>query len=446
MTIEEFDRHFEHYVSGSLTSESSAALRESLADPRWQRRWRELSDLDGMLAGEFGVKASAAENADDVSDIKDARRPRRSVRRGEFSGNRQHSTFGWPLAAAAILMLALAGLYYLRPAAPVAPALATLEESSGNVALLGSDSTQSAHAGLSLSEQNGLQTAVGSHATLRFADGTRITLSGDAQTRLWLHAPGESTAPHGKWMTLDTGSIDASVAPQPAGMPMRIHTPNTAVKIVGTQFRLSAAPASARLDVREGRVEMQRLSDGKAVDVNGGYFAIASADADLVAQPIAPVSTVAVVPQPTPAKPITRPLFNGKDLAGWTVSRGQWKVENGIIIGHGRRGDRARIASVESFDNIEMTCKLRVTGTKLAELQVGGYRYFYQLSWETPGTWKDVKLTLRGKEYHATLDGKELRIERGGDDDEVPVGLISFYTTENGTLEIKDAQITELKK
>jgi ferric-dicitrate binding protein FerR (iron transport regulator) len=444
MTSEEFDRHYEHYLSGSLTRESSAMLCSSLSDPRWQKRWRELSDLDGMLAGEFGVKESAVEESE---DIKEARRPRKTVRRVDFSHRRSQSTSIW-IAAAAILLLVLLGIYLKNaPQTPPAiPSVAMLEEVSGAVTLLGGETAASAQNGIALTERDGIQTAAGSRATVRFPDGTRISLSSEMQTRLWLHAPRETATPHGKLLTLDAGSIDASVAPQPPGMPMRIHTPNAAVKIVGTQFRLSANPASARLDVREGRVEMQRLSDGKAVDVNGGWFAVASADTDLIAKPIAPVAPVVAEAKPAPAKLASRPIFNGKDLSGWTISRGKWKVENGIIVGHASPGDRARIASTESFENFEMTCKLRVTGTRLAELQYGGYRHFFQLNWETPGTWKDVTLRVRGKEIRATLDGKEQQIEKGYDEDEVPKGLISFYTTERGTLEIKDAQITELKK
>ena len=51
-----------------------------------------------------------------------------------------------------------------------------------------------------------------------------------------------------------------------------------------------------------------------------------------------------------------KPLFNGKDLTGWTVAAGrgggttppqpaQWKVENGVLVGGHLRHDAAHAVS-----------------------------------------------------------------------------------------------------
>jgi ferric-dicitrate binding protein FerR (iron transport regulator) len=60
MTPEQFDILYERYATGRLTPEEGASLRACLPDPAWQRRWRDVSDLDGMLAGEFRVSAQEA--------------------------------------------------------------------------------------------------------------------------------------------------------------------------------------------------------------------------------------------------------------------------------------------------------------------------------------------------------------------------------------------------
>src|SRR5205085_5071135 len=53
-----------------------------------------------------------------------------------------------------------------------------------------------------------------------------------------------------------------------------------------------------------------------------------------------------------------RPLFNGKDLEGWTpIGSAQWKVEDGIIVG-GQFGDPKKsglLTTNESFTDFELT-------------------------------------------------------------------------------------------
>ena len=61
-----------------------------------------------------------------------------------------------------------------------------------------------------------------------------------------------------------------------------------------------------------------------------------------------------------------RPLFNGKDLTGWTVAAGRggasgapapppapWKVENGVLIG-GQGTGRGSLVSVDQFKDFEL--------------------------------------------------------------------------------------------
>ena len=76
MTPEEFDVLYDRFVTGRLTREEGERLRECLADPLWKRRWRDLSDLDGMLADEFqGASREEAARRGPVQDRGGRRAP-----------------------------------------------------------------------------------------------------------------------------------------------------------------------------------------------------------------------------------------------------------------------------------------------------------------------------------------------------------------------------------
>jgi len=60
MTVREFDALFQRYVDGSLSGDDAAALKDALLDERWQRRWVELSDIEGLLADELSVESEEA--------------------------------------------------------------------------------------------------------------------------------------------------------------------------------------------------------------------------------------------------------------------------------------------------------------------------------------------------------------------------------------------------
>ncbi len=114
MTPEQFDILFERYGTGRLTPEEGDTLRACLSDPAWQRRWRDLSDLDGMLAGEFRVAApealpvplpgDAARRSASIShrSLARATRVRRAARSLAPAGP------VWLVAAAAVLLVGIA--------------------------------------------------------------------------------------------------------------------------------------------------------------------------------------------------------------------------------------------------------------------------------------------------------------------------------------------------
>jgi hypothetical protein len=55
------------------------------------------------------------------------------------------------------------------------------------------------------------------------------------------------------------------------------------------------------------------------------------------------------------ARPATdwKPLFNGKDLTGWSMGTGVWKVENGVVIG-GQSSGRGSLVSKNLYKDFEL--------------------------------------------------------------------------------------------
>ena len=110
---------------------------------------------------------------------------------------------------------------------------------------------------------------------------TQIKLSPGTQLKIDQDATG-------KRLELLVGSINAKVAPQPQGHPMRISTPQSDAKILGTEFVLIVEASSTRLEVIEGSVQLCNREDGKAVAVNRDQFATVAKGVELAARSLLP--------------------------------------------------------------------------------------------------------------------------------------------------------------
>ncbi|PAW87984.1 MAG: hypothetical protein B9S33_05565 [Pedosphaera sp. Tous-C6FEB] len=112
-------------------------------------------------------------------------------------------------------------------------------------------------------------------ATLVFADGSALQL--DPGTVIEFSAPADAAAAGGKQLRLLAGSFTAQVKPQPAGRPLRVHTPHAVVTVVGTEFGLSVAGAETQLEVITGSVKLARPGGEPPLAVGAGETALASA-------------------------------------------------------------------------------------------------------------------------------------------------------------------------
>lgn len=141
------------------------------------------------------------------------------------------------------------------------PALARLEGVQGDV-LLGSDRTPAA-SGAELRDGAALETA--GLAIVRFADGTRVEITGEAK----LHEKLAGKRASGKGVTLARGTITAEVAKQPAGQALLFVTPHAEVQVIGTRLSIQSG-AETRVDVHEGQVRLTSLKSGQPFTVSAG--------------------------------------------------------------------------------------------------------------------------------------------------------------------------------
>jgi hypothetical protein len=119
-----------------------------------------------------------------------------------------------------------------------------------------------------------------SAAVVVYPDSTRLELGARTSALDFADAKG-------KTLLLEKGTLAAEVVKQPQGQPMTIRTPHAEVRVLGTTLKITV-DESTRLDVVSGKVRLIRLSDGKAVDVVTGYYAIAGPGIDLVSRSSAP--------------------------------------------------------------------------------------------------------------------------------------------------------------
>ncbi|HVE42832.1 MAG TPA: FecR family protein, partial [Planctomycetota bacterium] len=169
--------------------------------------------------------------------------------------------------------------------------LARVEEVQGRVFLLGLESTVAAAAGTDLKSGQGIETGEGGRALLRFPDKTQVELGPETTLREILNEKG-------KRLLLTRGRIRADVTKQPKDQPLVFATPHGDAKVVGTSLRLIVDPDAkkeTRLEVEEGKVELQNLA-GKSVLVESGHYAVASAAVDPVVRAL-PIDDILVLPR-----------------------------------------------------------------------------------------------------------------------------------------------------
>jgi len=126
-------------------------------------------------------------------------------------------------------------------------------------------------------------------ALVRFIDGTKMDVAPNTFLKEIVEDGG------GKKIALMRGAVTSDVVKQPTGKPLVFTTPHATARVLGTVLKLAVEAKYTRLDVREGKVQLKRSSDNKAVDVAAGSFAIAADGGEFVARP-SPIDEVLLSP------------------------------------------------------------------------------------------------------------------------------------------------------
>jgi len=176
------------------------------------------------------------------------------------------------------------------PPEPPKRIIARIDQAAAGTALLDASGPKEARAGLALVSGQGLETGAEGGTRVRFPDGTKIDLAPHTLLREIVDDPAT-----GKNILVAWGTLTSEISKQPTGKPLLFTTPHAVARVLGTTLKLAVDEKSTRLDVREGKVQLRRTSDNKAVDVAAGSFAVAGEGADFVSRP-SPIDEILLVP------------------------------------------------------------------------------------------------------------------------------------------------------
>jgi ferric-dicitrate binding protein FerR (iron transport regulator) len=175
------------------------------------------------------------------------------------------------------------------PATLTRAAVAILERVQGDCLVLdGTEKLPATSNGPLLSGQ-GLQCGPDSAAVVKFQDHSRVELGPATRLRECIQGPG------GRQLRIDTGTLIAEVAKQKPAESFAMTTGQAEIVVIGTRFSVACAPDSTRVDVREGRVRVTRLSDGATTEVPANHSVVIAAGAPVEARP-SPIDEILLVP------------------------------------------------------------------------------------------------------------------------------------------------------
>lgn len=113
---------------------------------------------------------------------------------------------------------------------------------------------------------------LGSSATLRLPDGSRLRMAGD--TAVTWHPATPAVFVHG-------GDVAVDVEPQTAGKPLQITTPAAEIRVVGTRLAVAHGRERTFVGVLEGEVRMSRTGEAASIALRPGEGATTTRDSGL---------------------------------------------------------------------------------------------------------------------------------------------------------------------
>ena len=258
----EWDELIDRHLRGELTESEKERLAEILdRDEAMREDFVRRAEWDTRLAE--GLRGQDAEAA--VED--------------EYGGvNESRSSIKLTLAIAAAALLAVAFWGWLDRSSPsksAKPPIAKIKGLNGSLqwTLDGGKVVRELPVGAALHGGSVEGVTPESMVEIEFNDGSTAMISGVSM--LTFSDVGQ------KQLYLRQGEFTASVNPQPAGKPMLVHTRTATLEVLGTRFSVEADSFETMLNVSEGKVRVERLSDGNAVVVPAKHRVTAAADRDM---------------------------------------------------------------------------------------------------------------------------------------------------------------------
>jgi ferric-dicitrate binding protein FerR (iron transport regulator) len=253
------------YLDGTLCSDEEAQVAELLRSDAQARTF--LRDV--------------AEQAVTVADVErtEASQQEALAARQNWAGlgRRRLRGWSWVMGIAACLALMANILYFL---AKTESKTITITGITGHVQWTGNGGhvRYDLNMGTTLPGGTIEGTTPNSWFEFEYHDGSTVTLSGISS--LVFSDRGQ------KILHLKEGTIVANVMSQSTSKPMLIHTPTAILEVVGTQFETTAEHTTTTLKVNEGKVRVERLSDGSRVDVPAQYQVVVIADQEMQLVPV----------------------------------------------------------------------------------------------------------------------------------------------------------------
>lgn len=423
------------YHDGTLDDDGAALLVEALRGADAAAVHEQIA-FDGLLGQVFTsdevVVRSIRERLDAERSASAVVRAVRGSLTNTTRSARHSRRVAWlpRLAVAALLLVLIAGGWWMSLRGQARP---------GECRLEGAASVSLMRGGVAVPAPAGTRLLGGDHltatdtATLVWADGSRLVL--EPGTRVRLERP---TLDPG--LILEHGTLLAEIAPQRPGMSFAVATPEARVEVVGTRFHLTTAVQRTHVELHAGQVQVKRLTDARVLTLRPGDSVTVAAGEEFAVRSAATAVPPAATPPvtPTAVEPAWKPLFPPDGLDGWVAQHGRWSNLNGIIRGEDPRNGKARLIGRHPVADVEVTCRLRISGAAFAEVQVGDYNWFVEVPAQG-AEWVQVEVRQRGDDLRISADGVVLPLH-AGDGKPPRAGPLAFYVMPGGVLEISDAR------
>ncbi len=254
------------HLDGELGPEEESRVADLLrSDPKARAFLREVAEQAVVVAD---MERTEQRRREESETRHDGAGDRRDPAGRTQSPRSRLARWPWAVASAAIIAL-VASVFFLHTSAE--PEIARITEFGGSVQWTGDGGRVVCDLEVGSSLRGGTLESLSadSWAELEFRDGSRVTISGPSALTI--------SQRRQKELHLREGSLSASVAPQPDGQPMLIHTPTAKVEVLGTQLNVDAQRTSTTLRVNEGRVRVTRLADGSVAEVTADHQVVVSA-------------------------------------------------------------------------------------------------------------------------------------------------------------------------